>query len=149
MKRKGFRVGQRIRLVSDPSRTFTIAASRVPDRIYRLKGMEGFFLRKELQAILAPEKIDSSRRLSGLESHARGCAQCAQPTSEGISPEPRQCRECGATFTPKKAWQQFDTTPCRRAWWKRTRKSQARLRVEAREPKVLASTPRDALATVN
>lgn len=63
--------------------------------------------------------------------------------------EQRRCIECGVSFQPARDWQQFHSTLCRRAYWKRTRKSQARLRVEAKESKVLASTRYDTMATVN
>lgn len=46
-------------------------------------------------------------------------------------------------------WQQFHSTICRRAYWKRTRKNQARLHVEAKKPQVLAATACGIMATVN
>lgn len=62
--------------------------------------------------------------------------------------EQRPCLECGVRFQPARDWLQFNSTLCRSACSKRTRKGQARLRVEANERKVLAATTCDAMATV-
>lgn len=121
-RRKSFRVGQKVRLTSDPSKVFTIVKSIVPPRIFRLRGMKGFYLKNELQAISAPENLNTSLRLSGLGESCAPSAHCAQGVSSAPKIEPRECLECQTPFTPKKPWGQFCREQCRRAWWARSRR---------------------------
>ena len=145
-----FRVGQRVQLASDPTHTFVIDKSVVPERIFHEKGSNRWWTKNELQAVGAPENPATSIRLNGKAKCAPGISSGLQIVA-GVSagPEERECLECGLRFQPARPWQQFHSTICRRAYWKRTRKSQARLRVEAKELKVLAATPHDTMATVN
>lgn len=154
---KKFRVGQRVQLASDPTHAFVIDKSLVPERIYREKGSHLWWTKNELQRLGEPENPATSIRLNGKTKCAQNAPKCAQVVSGGPFPadspvyelKQRKCLECGVSFQPARDWQQFHSTQCRRAYWKRTRKSQARLRVEAKEPKLLADTPCDTMATVN
>lgn len=145
-----FRVGQRVQLASDPTHTFVIDRSLVPERIFREKGSHRWWTKSELQHLGAPENPATSIRLNGKAKCAQGAYEKPLPADRPVYElERRECLECGVSFQPARDWQQFHSTLCRRAYWKRTRKSQARLRVEAKESKVLASTRYDTMATVN
>lgn len=127
--RKKFRVGQRVQLASDPTHTFVIDRSLVPERIYREKGSNRWYTKSELQRLGAPENLATSIRLNGKGNacgmRANACAGIASGSqiAAGVSrgPEERECLECGAPFQPTRKWQRFDRPACRFAYRRRMR----------------------------
>ena len=117
--KKKFRIGQRVQLACDPSETFVIRKSRIPERIYF--GANRWWTRNELQALGTPENPDTSLRPNGKGKMREDARKCA----EGISSEPaavewlpkQPCLECGAIFQPKRPWQRFHSENCRRTYW--------------------------------
>ena len=63
MKNKSrFRVGQCVQLASDPTLTFVIDRSLVPERIFHEKGSNRWYTKSELQRLGAPENPATSLR---------------------------------------------------------------------------------------
>ncbi|HWY05309.1 MAG TPA: hypothetical protein VNY24_00510 [Candidatus Acidoferrales bacterium] len=129
MSKKKFRVGQKVQSVFDPTHTFVIDKSRVPERIYHEKGSDRWWTRNELQRLGAPENPISSTRLNGKGQMHRTRSN-AFPTLPGkphIVSEVstalglRKCllRECDVRFRPKRPWQKFHAEGCRLVYWKR------------------------------
>ena len=103
MRRKNkFRIGQRVQLASDPTHTFVIDKSLVPERIFHEKGSDRWWTRNELQHLGAPENPASFIRLNGkgnacgMRANACGTVLTAA-VPESQAPE-RPCLECGAPF---------------------------------------------------
>ena len=146
--KKRFRTGQQVRSVYDPTHTFVIDKSAVPERIFHEKGSNRWWTKTELQHLGAPENPATSIRLNGKAE----CAQNARNASAGISsglqivaglstgPEERECLECGLRFQPARPWQKFHSEGCRRANWERARKGARLADAEVRAPQALAVT---------
>jgi hypothetical protein len=128
--RKEFRVGQTVQSVYDPTHTFVIDRSRVPERIFHEKGSNRWWTRNQLQHLGAAENPATSIRLNGT-GRMRGTHPDASLTipggphivaavSEGL--EERKCllTGCRVRFQPKRRWQKFHSEGCRRAHWKQT-----------------------------
>lgn len=129
-----FRVGQRVQSASDPTHTFVIDKSLIPERIYHEKGSDRWWTRNELQPFGAPENPATSFRLNGkgkMRANAHNASQGNPGGLELVSVavrgiERRKCPECGVRFQPVRPWQKFDREVCRRANWKRTRSAARR-----------------------
>ena len=132
--KKKFRVGQTVQSIYDPTHTFVIDKSAVPERIFHEKGSDRWWTRNELQRVGASENPATSYRLNGKAECAQNARKCAHAISGGLQVvaglsrglEERKCSECGLRFQPVRPWQKFHTEACRRANGDRVRK-QARL----------------------
>lgn len=144
-RKNKFRIGQRVQLASDPTHTFVIDRSLVPERIFREKGSNRWWTKNEMQPFGEPENPATSYRLNGKGNacgmRANACGMRATGSgAPSLALETAQCLECGEPFKPAREWQRFDRPACRFAYSRRVR---------SKEPKLLAAAPSDTMATVN
>ncbi len=134
---KKFRVGQTVQTVYDPTHTFEIDKSAVPERIFNEKGSNRWWTRSELQRLGAPENPVTSIRLNG-KGRMRGTHPdaslsvpsgpqiVAEVSSVGLDEQKCLLAECSVRFRPKRRWQKFHSEACRRAHWMRKTLGQER-----------------------
>ena len=71
-----FRVGQTVQSVYDPTHTFVIDRSLVPERIFHEKGSGRWWTKNELQTLGAPENPLTSTPPERQGKMRAKCAQC-------------------------------------------------------------------------
>jgi hypothetical protein len=126
MKARKFRIGQTVQSIYDPTHTFVIDQSRIPEPVYHEKGSNRWWTQNELQRLGSPENPIASFRLNGKEEMRVMHSNAFRANANKLVREPggaelRKCMlaDCGVNFRPKRPWQKFHSETCRLAYWKR------------------------------
>lgn len=120
MKKKTIRIGMRVRNVYT-GQEFTVDRSKIPPRIFHLKGSKDWYPAIALEAVRKkPSKLTAKAHKAIAKVRSESFAGPVDGVHVSSKPfYKRTCLNCGIEFTATQKKQKFHNDSCRAEFWRR------------------------------